>query len=370
MTPVERWRAVLEGRPPDRVPMDWWGTDEAAANLVRHLGCDTLREALQQLGVDFVVKVQPRFIGPDGSGRVPPTGAGTAAGTGDGIGAAAGEGITDPFGRIYRTVSYGTGSYEECINAPLAAFSSVAEIERTYRWPEPDWWDYSTLAEQIAGCEDHPIQGGGSEPFLIYKDLRGQAQAFIDLIEHPEIVHYCLDRLFALAHEDTRRIFEALPGRVMLCYIAEDMGGQDNLLFSPEHIREFLLPGMQRIIDLAHGAGAWVFHHSDGAIRPIIPEMIAAGIDILNPIQWRCPGMDRAGLKAAFGDRIVFHGAVDNQYTLPFGTTAEVRAEVIENLEILGSGGGYIPAPCHNVQANTPPENIVAMYEACREYTG
>jgi uroporphyrinogen decarboxylase len=91
--------------------------------------------------------------------------------------------------------------------------------------------------------------------------------------------------------------------------------------------------------------------------------MIEAGIDILNPIQWRCKGMEREGLKRDFGEKVIFHGGVDNQYTLAMGTVEEVRQEVEENLRILGDGGGYILAPCHNIQAVSPPENIVAMYE-------
>jgi uroporphyrinogen decarboxylase len=91
--------------------------------------------------------------------------------------------------------------------------------------------------------------------------------------------------------------------------------------------------------------------------------MISLGIDVLNPIQWRCAGMEREELKRDFGDDVIFHGAVDNQYTLAFGSVEEVRTEVEENIEILGDGGGYILAPCHNIQAVSPPENIVAMYE-------
>ena len=119
---------------------------------------------------------------------------------------------------------------------------------------------------------------------------------------------------------------------------------------------------MARMMDLAHQAGAYVFFHSDGAVRRILPDMITTGIDVLNPIQWRCDGMDRSGLKADFGDQIILHGAVDNQQTLPFGTVEDVRSEVIQNIEILGAGGGYILAPCHNIQAITPPENTIAMY--------
>lgn len=188
------------------------------------------------------------------------------------------------------------------------------------------------------------------------------------MVENPEIVHYCLDKLFDLAYDSTRRIYEQIPGQVLITYVAEDMGGQDTLMYSPAQIHEFLLPRMKRIMDLAHEAGAFVFHHNDGNCRAIIPDMVEAGIDVLNPIQWRCPNMDREGLKRDFGDKLVFHGAVDNQYTLPFGSVEEVRQEVLDNLRILGEGGGYILAPCHNIQSVSPPENIVAMYETCYEH--
>jgi len=190
----------------------------------------------------------------------------------------------------------------------------------------------------------------------------------MDLVLHPDIVHYCLDKLFELCYENTRRIYEAIPGKVMITYVAEDLGSQEDLLCSPDHIREFFLPRMKRMMDLAHSAGAYVFHHSDGAVRKIIPDMIEAGIDVLNPVQWRCKGMEREGLKRDFGDRVVFHGGVDNQYTLAFGSVEEVRREVIDDLRILGEGGGYILAPCHNIQAVGPPENVVAMYETGYEH--
>lgn len=344
MTPRERWLSVLGRREPDRLPMDYWGTAETSAMLRRRLGCRTIQQALAKIHVDYVVRVRPEYRGP----RLPRR--------------------TDVFGRKYAALGYGTGSYDECIRHPLAAYRSVAEIERRYQWPNPDWWDYSGLRKQIRGKEMYPIRGGGSEPFLIYKDLRGQEQAFVDLVENPEIVHYCLDRLFDLAYEDTVRTYEQIPGKVLLTYVAEDMGGQSDLMFSLDHIREFLLPRMKTMVDLAHQGGAVVFHHNDGNCRRVIPDMVEAGIDILNPIQWWNTGMDRAELKREFGSKIVFHGAMDNQNTLPFGRPEDVRREVRENLDILGKGGGYILAPCHNIQPITPVENILAMYEAGYEF--
>ncbi|MHB1318121.1 MAG: uroporphyrinogen decarboxylase family protein, partial [Anaerolineae bacterium] len=304
-----------------------------------HLGIADDQALYDRLHIDRPFTVGPRYIGPPLSSD------------------------EDVFGIRYRMMDYGAGAYREAVANPLAGFSTVAEIEVQYRWPSPDWWTYDHLREQIRGREAMPIRGGGSEPFLTYKDLRGDEQAYMDLILNPEIVQYCLDRLFELAYQNTLRIYEAIPGQVMITYVAEDMGSQSSLLFSPAQIRSFLLPSMKRMMTLAHEAGAYVFFHSDGAVRPILPDMIATGIDVLNPIQWRCAGMEREGLKADFGSQVVLHGAVDNQYTLPFGSAADVRNEVIENIRVLGAGGGYILAPCHNIQAITPPENVVAMYD-------
>ena len=341
MTPKERWLAVLQHKTPDRTPMDYWGTDETMALLMRHLGCSEPWDVFRQLHIDRVCSVQPEYVGPP----IPDN--------------------YDVFGCAFRDVSYGLGVYRECVSHPLAQYATVDELKASYTWPDPDWWDYSGIAGQIRGKEAYPIQGGGSEPFLIYARLRGMEQAYMDLLTDPEIALYCLDKLFDLAYTETVRIYDQIPGQVTVSYIAEDFGSQVSLLFSPQTIREVFVPRMKRMMELAHSAGAYVFYHSDGAIRPIIPDMIAAGIDILNPLQWRCRGMEREGLKRDFGDQVVLHGGVDNQHTLAFGSVDEVRAEVLENLAVLGKGGGYILAPCHNIQAISPPENIVAMYETC-----
>jgi uroporphyrinogen decarboxylase len=344
MTSRERWLAVLQRREPDRVPMDYSSTAEASAKLKAYLGLADDSDVFTRLHIDRPYSVGGRYVGPPVPAKM------------------------DVYGVQYRDIDYGGGSYPEAVVHPLAEYDSVTEIETNYRWPQADWWDYSHLPRAIRGWEDSPISGGGSEPFLIYKYLRGDEQAFLDLIDNPEIVHYCLDKLFKLAYQNSTRIYEAIPGRVLFSFVAEDMGSQEGLLFSPAQIHEFLLPGMKRMIDLAHQAGVYVFHHSDGAIIKIIPDMISAGIDVLNPVQWRCKNMDRTQLKRKFGSQLIFHGAMDNQYTLAFGQVDEVRQEVVENMRILGENGGYIMAPCHNIQTVSPAENVVAMYDTGYEY--
>jgi len=339
MTPKERWLAVLRSRRPDRIPMDYWATGEVTQNLTQFLGCKSLKEMYERLHIDAVISVAPKYVGPP----IPDD--------------------ADVYGCRYRNVKYGTGAYRECVYHPLANYETLGEIKRNFDWPSVELYDYSVIPDQVVAYEDYPIQGGGSEPFLIYKDLRGQEQALLDLYVNPDIVHFCLDRLFDFCYENTKLIYGQILGKVMLSYVAEDFGAQTGLLFSPAHIREFFIPRMKRIIDLAHHNGVYVFFHSDGAIRKIIPDMMEAGIDILNPIQWRCKEMDRESLKRDFGEKLVFHGGMDNQYTLPFGSEDEVRQEVKDNLRILARDGGYILAPCHNIQPVTPIRNILAMYE-------
>ncbi|TFH04591.1 MAG: uroporphyrinogen-III decarboxylase-like protein, partial [Spirochaetales bacterium] len=341
MTPRERWLAVLDHKVPDRIPTDYWGTGEITTKLKAHLGVQTNRELWERLHIDAVHHVSATYIGPPLRAS------------------------EDVWGVTYRDVSYsdGSGVYAEVATHPLGDLQSIDEIEDRFRWPDPEWWDYSAIPAQIEAIGDYPRRGGGSEPFLTYCSLRGMEQAYMDLIINPDIAHHCINKLYDLAYRQTARILEAGNGEIDMIYVAEDMGSQSSLLFSPHQIQEFFVPGFTRMIELGTSAGARAFHHSDGSVREIIPTMVDLGIAVLNPIQWRCDGVDRAELKATFGDRLVFHGAMDNQETLPFGTVDDVVAEVRDNIRLLGDGGGYVLAPCHNLQSNTPVENIVAMYE-------
>ena len=341
MTPRERWLATLNREKADRVPMDYRATPEATARLLEYLGLEDLSQAFERLHIDPVVDVAPRYVGP----LIPED--------------------EDVFGIGYENTDYGTGHYRDAVRHPLAGFKSVEEIAASYRWPSPDWRDYAGIADQIKGNEDRVIRGGISEPFATYKWLRGVEQGYVDLYDNPDMVHYCLDKLYDLCYEDARRIYEQIPGKVIWTWVAEDVGSQEGLLVSLDHIEAFFLPRMKRMVDLVHEAGAYAFHHSDGAVRDNVSNMIEkVGIDVLDPVQWRCRGMEREGLARDFGDRLAFHGAMDNQFTLVTGSPEDVRKEAEDNIRILGAKGGYILGPCHNLQAVSPPENIVAMYEA------
>jgi len=149
-----------------------------------------------------------------------------------------------------------------------------------------------------------------------------------------------------------------------------DYGTQDREAFRPELFGECMAPGWKVVCDAVHefpNVKVWV--HSCGSVPGLIPYMVEAGVDCLNPVQWGAAGMDRRWMKEAFGDRLAFWGGgINTQNTFPFGTPDEVRREALECLEIFAPGGGFVVNPIHNIQADVPVENILALYETARAY--
>jgi uroporphyrinogen decarboxylase len=237
-----------------------------------------------------------------------------------------------------------------------------------FAWPDPDDYDFSGIAGAIAAAPpDRPIQGGSFQLIREFCELRGLEQALMDFAMDDGIVDAIMGRLFDFHYEMNRRIFEAARGKIDLFFMSSDLGSQIGPLISLEHFRRFFRPRFVKMAELAHRFGARIFFHSDGAIAPFIPDLMdVVGIDALNPVQWRCPGMAREELARLVRDRIVLHGAVDNQHTLPFGAVQDVKDEVRRTREIFRNCR-WIVCSCHNVQAGTPVENVLAMYEAARE---
>jgi uroporphyrinogen decarboxylase len=346
MTPRERWLALFRGEKPDRIPTDYWATDEVTERLCRELRCSSREELYRALNIDGIVYVDPVHC----SGHFP----------------------TDPEADIWgmrrKPINYGTGSYDEFANHPLENVTTVEEVH-TYPWPRPDDHDFDRFAREIAAAPHHRIvRVGNYEPFLLYCALRGMELAMMDLKAEPEIVDAALEHIFQFHYALNERLFAIGKDRIDVTYVAEDLGGQTALLFGIPEIRTYILPRQKKIADLARSFGIHVFYHTDGAARDIIPDLLdVTGIEVLNPIQWRCPGMEREGLVRDFGNRVIFHGAVDNQFTLPFGTPDDVRNEVLDNIRIF-EGCRWICAPCHNLQPVTPTVNITTMYTTIHEY--
>lgn len=339
MTPRQRWLALLSGKATDRIPTDFQSTPEVIARLLTDLNCADEAALWRRLRVDKRLHLVPPW-----TPREP---------TAD----------RDMWGIGFSKMSYGSGSYDEATYHPLAKAETVADVD-AHRWPDPAAFDYSAISDAVAADDgQYPIHAGCYEPFLLYGQLRGLQTSFEDLALRPEVADAILGHIFDFYHEHHRRIFEAGQGRIDTTWVAEDLGAQTGPLLSLAMYRRFLLPNQVRMADLARSYGVHVMYHTDGAARLFIPDLIdRVGIEILNPIQWRCAGMDRRQLVADFGPRVIFHGSIDNQQTLAFGTPQDVADEVRESVEIYRSAR-WICAPCHAIQPVTPTQNIVAMYE-------
>ncbi len=188
----------------------------------------------------------------------------------------------------------------------------------------------------------------------------------ITLATEPEYVDALLTKIADAWLENLRRFADAVGDRVQIFQFNDDLGTQDAPFLSVRMFRERIFPHYKRGLDWVHrNTRMEVFMHNDGAIASLIPTLIEMGVDILNPVQTTAAGMDPVKLKREFGDRVVFWGgACDCQHTLPFGTPEQVAQEVRESIRILGAGGGYVLASVHNIQANVPPENVIAMFDA------
>jgi uroporphyrinogen decarboxylase len=357
MTPRERWLALLAGKTPDRVPSDYQATDEVTERLRSELGCPDNEALYRKLDIDARRMVEPvwrRGDCPDFCGGTPQKWDCPLS-------------PPDMWGIRYRSVSYGGGAYLEPHVQPLAGAQGVAEIH-AYRWPSCAEFDYAAVTRAVEQDDGYrPLHAGCYEPFLLYGYLRGLEASMEDLALRPEMADAVLGHISDFYVEHHRRIFEAGRGRIDLTYVAEDLGSQTGPLMSLAMYRRFLLSNQIKMADLARSFGVHVMYHTDGAARAFLPDLIdRVGIEILNPIQWRAAGMERERLVADFGGRIIFHGSIDNQQTLPFGTVEDVVREVRESVEIYRHAR-WICGPCHNLQPVSPTANIVAMYRVIAE---
>ena len=201
------------------------------------------------------------------------------------------------------------------------------------------------------------------------KGIRDVAEWYMSTVTRRDYVYEVFDRQCAIALANLERAYEAVGDRVSVVYLTgTDFGMQTGPFISPGTYRDLYQPFHRRINDWIHSHTSWkTFIHSCGSVVALIEDFIEAGFDILNPVQTSAAGMDPAALKARFGDAIVFWGGgVDTQHTLPFGSPDEVRREVRARIEAFAPGGGFVFNPVHNVQPQTPVENLIAMVEELR----
>jgi uroporphyrinogen decarboxylase len=357
MDPRERVLAVLDRKPVDRLPVDLWHVEEVGQALRRRFEANDDLELYRRMGLDKIVWVFIEYSAAEGDHLGSQVGAGTT-------------GSRTLWGVPLVPVQAGAAHYDEFGEPPMKGLKHPEEVTDYPWWPDPSRFDYADAERRARTAHrDFAVIGPWVSLFEIYCQLRGLEQALVDLVANPELVDAVLDRIEDIQSSMMERLFHQAGEALDLVFISDDVAGQTGLLMSPSMWHRHLQPRLARWCDLVHRHGLRVFYHTDGAAGDLLDPIVGCGVDVLNPIQHACPGMDRATLKLRYGGRVVFHGGIDNQHVLPFGSPDDVRRETEESLKTLGGGRqGFICCSCHNVQAGTPVDNILAMVETVQAW--
>jgi len=341
MTPKQRVHAALRRECTDRVPVFLWFHPETAHRLGRLLGIPA-----SAVGAAMGDDVRMTWVNNNWA----------MEGV---VHERDGEGHTDPWG--VRWVK--EGAFNQPVGFPLAG--ATREEMLSYRFPEDKVDFLLGLMAQVLLEKDRFFIGCDVSPcvFEMYWRLRGLEHAVMDIALDPELTSVMFGRCADFAVQLSRRACTELPIDMLWC--GDDVAGQQSMVMSPEAWRELIKPLMAEIFAVGKRSGLWVANHCCGALRPIIPDLVEIGLDVLNPVQTGCPGMDPLELKKEFGEKLSFMGGVDTQHLLPFGSATEVRRETARLIEgMTVGGGGYILAASHTIPPETPDENIFALYEA------
>lgn len=374
MRPRERVLAAMNHEEPDRVPLDLAQatgdgiTLAAYINLVRHLGFgerpiqvkekrgQTARpdeDVLQRLHIDFR--------------RVE-------------LGVADGwkdiqideRSYRDEWG-VVRTMPPG-GYYYDLTGAPFSDDATLSAIAN-YSWPDPlNPGRYRGLRERARILHEETdyavVIDLNCSFFLRCCELRGWENFFMDMVANVEFADALMDKFLDIRLAMAERAMEEAGEFVDVVMVtSDDIGMIDRPIVSPALYRRMIKPRQKKTFDFFKArTDAKLYYHTDGAVYSLLPDLVELGVDILNPIQVSAVGMgDTKKLKAEFGDKLAFCGAIDTRHVLPNGTPEDVRAEVRQRIQDLAPGGGYIVCSVHNIQPEVPPENVVAMFDSAHE---
>ena len=349
LTPKERVKMAVSHIEPDRPPIQIYLTPEIRDSLNNYFKGQTIAEALE---IDF------RSVGPAGGPqcKVPQSGSDIVS--------------YDIWGTGYSKVRNDAGGdYLEATDLALARLTTMDEVE-AHPWPSADDYDYSVIPEQIEQVKDYAVCLGGSSVPDIINGIgrgRGMEQVLIDIAMEDEVGIAIMDARVNFYYEWCKRSLEAGQGKIDILCLGEDLGSQKGPTMSPACFDSFFRPRLEQFYKLAHDYGALAMMHSCGSTRMLQPRLLDMGLDILDAVQPEPVGMDPEELKSEFGDKLTYCGMISTQHTLPHGTVEECRAEARHRIDVISKGGGYIFAPAHCIQPDTPIENVLAIYE---EVTG
>jgi uroporphyrinogen decarboxylase len=350
LTPRERVLGFLHRAPIDRIPVDYCANPGIDRRLKAHVGLaehddEGLRRAL---GVDFR-GLGAAYTGP----RLHPEQTGVQ--------------VDACFGIHTRWVEHATGGYQDFCDFPLA--TAARDAVAAWPFPDPDRFDYAGLAAQAAawrGFGVHLGNAGTGDVLNFSGALMGMARVYAALAEDDPAWHLLAERKIDCEVAVLERSLAACRGAVSFLWMGEDLGSQRGPLCSLATYRRIIAPLHRRILDLARSHDLPVMIHSCGSSRFAFADFAAMGIAAIDVLQPDAAGMDAVEIKAAFGDRLAFHGGIGTGGVVAHGTPAQAGAEAERVIRAYMPGGGYAFSPAHALQDDTPVANVLAIYDAAR----
>jgi len=281
--------------------------------------------------------------------------------------------LRDEQGHIVSKMPKG-GYYFDSVYHPLASINTIQELGQYPFYAPIDeamLQDLHERAKHLYETTEYALMLNGAGSIYEWaQGLRGWDVFMMDLASDPAFASALLARLVEAHIQRLEQILPAVEGYIQVIQVGDDLGMQNGPQLSPRLYRKVVKPWYKTFYQyIKEHTGAYLFLHTCGSVYEFIPDFIEMGVDILNPVQVSAKDMDTQRLKREFGKDITFWGGgCDTQRVLPFGTPAEVREEVKKRMDDLAPGGGFVFNQAHNIQAGVPPENIMAMYEAVREF--
>ena len=355
MTSRQRVTTVLAGGIPDRVPINYHANAAIDGRLKAHyhLAADDTEGLRQALGVDIVghgagvYQGKPLHTSDDPVIQVDPI-----------------------WGYRRRWVGHESGGYWDYCQWPLTE-ANLDEVE-AFPLPNPDDFEYDSIRDTRKKFKDYAMCIGGAGVACVINTAgfyRTMEQVFVDLITEDPAGMRLIDRFLDIQYEQMKRLIAAAePGDIDFMWMGEDLGTQAGPIINPKTYRKIIRPRHQRFVDLAKAHDIPVMVHTCGSSSWAYEDFIDMGITAVDTLQPEATNMDPAYLKKTFGGRLAFHGCISTAGAVAYGTVDDVVKNCRETLDIMMPGGGYMFAPTHSLQDNSPTENVVAMYDTAKEY--
>jgi len=338
MNSKERLRATIRQQPTDRTPTHFRAEPETLEKIYRHIGMRDYYRLLDYLDADLrhVDAVYPPDKKCDGF-------------------------YQNCWGERYLFKPSELGPVRELIDGALTDAKSLDDF-KNFPWPTVDDLDYSGISAFCDRFADRGITYALADFSQRPSNVRGMQNFLMDMLLHPDYVHYITNYFTEFYIEDFRRAYKASGNRIDLFLTYTDLGTQHGPMISHQAFREFIKPYLKRLADAVHELGASLFYHSCGMVFPFIDEIIEAGADVLDPIQPCSPLMQPEHLHQTFGDKICFHGGINVQGLLATGTPEDIRREV-QRYENAFEHRGYIISSSHYLQMDAEVDNIFAIFD-------